>query len=175
MLLCLLFSIFTIPSDHSRSNEDSLMRPLRVLPSSRMKTEGFEEEDDLIIIEETSISAQNSRDKPSLPAKSCKNEDITDFPDDDFDFNDCEMMVKTESKAICQEQSGNPFHIKSETGVRSSLGMSRPRLTTDDVTMKVEKYTSVGVLTTRNEKFMVLYNIFRKIISLLCVEDTNIV
>ncbi|XP_032663274.1 recQ-mediated genome instability protein 1-like isoform X2 [Odontomachus brunneus] len=135
------------------SSEDARIRPLRVLPSSRVKTGGFEEEDDLMIIEETSISAQNSRNEPSFPAKSCKNEDITDFPDDDFDFNDCEIIVNTESKAICQEQSGNSFNIKSKTGVCSSLGISRPRLM-NDVTMEVEKCTSVEVLTTRNEKSM---------------------
>lgn len=138
------------------------MRPLRVLPSSRI-TEDFEEEEDLVVVEETLISEQNSRSKPSFSPKSCKNKDIADFPDDDFDFNDCKMMVKTESQVTSQQQSGNFFYVRNETGMCSTPRMSKIKLMSNDTTRKIEECTSVKVSATRNDKSMVLYKIFRYI------------
>ncbi|XP_011143330.1 recQ-mediated genome instability protein 1 isoform X2 [Harpegnathos saltator] len=125
-------------------DEDSPMRPLQTLPSSRMGTEGFGKEDDLIIVEEISSSTYNLRDKPSFSAKSRKNKDITNFPDDDIDFDDCEI-IETESRVICQQQSRNPYTFKSEAEAYSS------RLTNTNKT-NIEKYASVRSPATRNKK-----------------------
>lgn len=56
-----------------------------------METEEFEEEDDVMIVEEIPASVHDSRDKLPVPTSSYENENI-EFPDDDFDFNDCEII-----------------------------------------------------------------------------------
>lgn len=73
------------------------MRPLRVLPTLRMETEGFkEEEEDIMIVEDMSTSLRDSCGRPPLPANSYKNENIAEFPDDDFDFDDCDIIETKE-------------------------------------------------------------------------------
>lgn len=82
-----------ISKDYFRPN-DSPMRS--VLPASRMEIERFNEEDDIMIVEETSISAHNSCSKPSSSASSFKNKYASEFGNNDFNFDDCEIIVDTE-------------------------------------------------------------------------------
>lgn len=68
------------------------MNPSRVSPSP-METEKIDE-DDLMIIEEASTSTHVFR-KPPPPTSSLKNQNLLEFPDDDFDFDDCDIVIKT--------------------------------------------------------------------------------
>ncbi|XP_014467872.1 PREDICTED: recQ-mediated genome instability protein 1-like isoform X2 [Dinoponera quadriceps] len=129
------------------SSKDPPVRPIRTLPTSRMEIDGFED-NDITIVEERSTFACSSRMKSSLPTKSSKKKDVTDFPDDDFAFDDCKIITESQ---VSQEQGRNSFKFKSETGKRSSLRTSGPRLTNDDIKTKVEKCTSVGVSTARKD------------------------
>lgn len=58
-----------------------------------METEKTDE-DDLMIIEEASTSTHVFR-KPLPPMSSLKNQNLLEFPDDDFDFDDCDVVIKT--------------------------------------------------------------------------------
>lgn len=65
-----------------------------VSPASRMEIENFNEEDDIMIVEEPSVST-DSRSKPSSSASSFKiNKYASEFRNNDFD--NCEIIVNTE-------------------------------------------------------------------------------
>lgn len=68
------------------------MEPLQVPPTSNM--ERFRE-NDVIIVEDASNSTYQSRNRLH-PATSSEDKNTIKFPDDDFDFNDCNMIVETE-------------------------------------------------------------------------------
>lgn len=87
LLCCVLSSNFTILSNYYRPS-DPPIRPSRILPS-RMKTD---REDNIMMIEEASTSSCDFRSKPLLPASSIKNQNCSEFPDDDFDFDDCDII-----------------------------------------------------------------------------------
>lgn len=59
-----------------------------------METEEIND-DDIRIIEEPSTSTHNFRSKPPPPTSSSKNQNFSEFPDDDFDFDDCDVIIKT--------------------------------------------------------------------------------
>jgi hypothetical protein len=59
-----------------------------------MEVEEIDDDDDIIIIKETSTSARDSHSK-QLPSTSfARNESVSEFPDEDFDFDDCEIIVE---------------------------------------------------------------------------------
>lgn len=71
------------------------MRPVH--PASRVEIEKFDEEDDIMIIE-ASTSAHNSRSKQPPSASSFRNKYASEFPDNDFDFDDCEIIRTEKSR-----------------------------------------------------------------------------
>lgn len=61
---------------------------------SRTETEKNDKRD-IMIIEEASTSTRNFHDKQPLSTSSIKNQNFSEFPDDDFDFDDCNVIIKT--------------------------------------------------------------------------------
>lgn len=67
---------------------------MRSVSPSRMEIENFNEEDDIMIVEEPSVSAHDSRSKPSSSASAFKiNKYASEFRND---FDNCEIIVNTE-------------------------------------------------------------------------------
>jgi len=59
-----------------------------------MEVQEIDNDNDVIIIEETSTSACDSHSKQLPSTSSARSESISEFPEEDFDFDDCEIMVK---------------------------------------------------------------------------------
>lgn len=88
---------------------------MRALPTSQMEVEEFGEEDDIIIVEEgeaASTSARDSRSKPLSSAKSIRDKNASQFPDDDFDFDDCEILVRPEKSQRFSIDTYIPFYTQ---------------------------------------------------------------
>jgi len=160
-----------VSSNHSRPS-DYTLRPSQVL-LSRMETKKIDKKDD--IIEQTSISTYDFHSK-SPPMSSIKNTNFSEFPDDDFNFDDCDIINKIKESQrffypfLCIfilfsiyiyciyififhstffSQQENPLKSKIETCPSSVM----PMKLTNNVPMKVEKCTSMKI--AQNEKSMV--------------------
>jgi len=59
-----------------------------------METKKIDEKDDITIIEQTSISTHDFHSKSPPPMSSIKNKNSLEFPDEDFDFDDCDIINK---------------------------------------------------------------------------------
>ncbi|XP_029675864.1 recQ-mediated genome instability protein 1-like isoform X1 [Formica exsecta] len=125
---------------------DSPMRPVH--PTSRVEIEKFGEKDDIMIVEETSISAHDSRNKQPPSTSSFRNEYASEFLDNDFDFDDCEIMVRTEKSRSQQDENLS----KNETKAYSSPLMPKSKLTNHNTLKKVKTNISIAGLTKQNEK-----------------------
>lgn len=133
------------PSDPPRTS-------LRALPTSQMEVEEFGEEDDIIIVEEgeaASTSARDSRSKPLSSAKSIRDKNASQFPDDDFDFDDCEILVRPE-KSQRQPRKKNP--LTTETATYPVPSTSEARLTNRDAHAEVKKYIPTETVAVKNKE-----------------------
>ncbi|XP_012223826.1 recQ-mediated genome instability protein 1-like isoform X2 [Linepithema humile] len=101
-------------------------RPLRVLPASP-ESERIEQKDDIMIVEEESAPARDSHN--ACPASSFK-DSISEFPDDDFDFND--IIIKTEKS--------QQDRLKTEIKTCFTPPNPKSKLPNLDVPIKIEKY-----------------------------------
>ncbi|XP_011875147.1 PREDICTED: recQ-mediated genome instability protein 1-like isoform X2 [Vollenhovia emeryi] len=102
-------------------------------------------DDDIILIEEeASTSTRNFHSKPPPPTSAPRNQNVSDFPDDDFDFDDCDVIMKT--KEPQRQQGRDPLRNKMETCPPATLTTNRNTL------MEVEKCTSTRA--AQNEKSM---------------------
>ncbi|XP_025995661.1 recQ-mediated genome instability protein 1 isoform X2 [Solenopsis invicta] len=78
---------------------------------SRTETEKNDKRD-IMIIEEASTSTRNFHDKQPLSTSSIKNQNFSEFPDDDFDFDDCNVIIKTNE--LQSQQNENSLKKKTE-------------------------------------------------------------
>lgn len=91
-------------------SSDSLTKPSRILP--RTEIEETDEKDNIMIIEEASTSTHDfGKSVPST--SSLKNQNFVEFPDDDFDFDDDDIIMKTNESESRQDK--NPLKNKIET------------------------------------------------------------
>ncbi|XP_071564805.1 recQ-mediated genome instability protein 1 isoform X1 [Temnothorax nylanderi] len=114
---------------------------------SRIETKKIDDSDIIIIIDDAPTSTCNFRSKSPPPTSSHKNQNFLEFPDDDFDFDDCNVIIKT--KESQSQQGGNPLKNKIKTcapivPLLESTNRNSP--------MEVEKCISTKAL--QNEKSM---------------------
>ncbi|KAL6424189.1 hypothetical protein ACFW04_009804 [Cataglyphis niger] len=121
---------------------DSPMRSVQ--PASRIEIEKFDEEDDIMIVE-ASTSAHNSRSKELPSTSSFRDKYASEFPDNDFDFDDCEIIRIEKSRSQQDE-------ILSKTKEYSLPLMPKSKLTTNDTVKKVKTNISTAALTNQNKK-----------------------
>jgi len=50
------------------------------------------DKDDITIIEQTSISTYDFHSKSPPPMSAIKNQNFSEFPDEDFNFDDCDII-----------------------------------------------------------------------------------
>ncbi|RLU20710.1 hypothetical protein DMN91_007323 [Ooceraea biroi] len=121
-------------------------RSLRALPVSRMAVEEFNGEDD-IMVEEASTSACNSRSKPLSSANSLGNKSASEFPDDDFDFDDYEMIVEPVNQS---QQKKNP----AKSGTFSMQSASNSRSANRDTQAEIKKSVPAKAAAAQNKEPM---------------------
>ncbi|XP_071564807.1 recQ-mediated genome instability protein 1 isoform X3 [Temnothorax nylanderi] len=129
--------------------QDIDFEPFENWPSdspSRIETKKFDDSD-IIIIDDAPTSTCNFRSKSPPPTSSHKNQNFLEFPDDDFDFDACDVIIKT--KESQSQQGGNPLKNKIKTcapivPLLESTNRNSP--------MEVEKCISTKAL--QNEKSM---------------------
>lgn len=115
----------------------------------QMEIEQFNNENDIMIIEEeTSNSAHKSRNKSLPSASTSKDKYASEFLTNDFNFDDYEIVVDAEKSRSQQDKS----LAKSETKAHSSSLMSKSKLPTPNTLMEVEKNISREGLTKQNKK-----------------------
>ncbi|XP_071564806.1 uncharacterized protein [Temnothorax nylanderi] len=130
--------------------QDIDFEPFENWPSdspSRIETKKIDDSDIIIIIDDAPTSTCNFRSKSPPPTSSHKNQNFLEFPDDDFDFDDCNVIIKT--KESQSQQGGNPLKNKIKTcapivPLLESTNRNSP--------MEVEKCISTKAL--QNEKSM---------------------
>ncbi|XP_011255186.1 recQ-mediated genome instability protein 1 isoform X2 [Camponotus floridanus] len=118
-----------------------------VSPASRMEIENFNEEDNnIMIVEEVSVSAHDFRSKPLSFASSSKiNKDASEFRNNDFD--NCEIIVNTEKSRSKQNKNLSKDEIKAYSSPKFGSNLA-----THDTSKKIK--TNMETLTKQNEKFM---------------------
>ncbi|XP_036142541.1 recQ-mediated genome instability protein 1 isoform X2 [Monomorium pharaonis] len=131
-------------------NEPS-MKSSRIL-LSRTETEK-PDKDNIIIIKEASTSTRSFFSE-SLFTSSVKNQSNSEFSDDNFDFDDCNVIIKTNESQ--SQQGGNFLKHKTEMYLPSIM----PTLKSNcNALSEVEK--CISTKTLENEKLMTISNFFK--------------
>ncbi|KAG5347071.1 RMI1 protein, partial [Acromyrmex charruanus] len=126
-------------------SNDFPTRSSRISPS-QMETKKVAEDDRTTVEQTTSIL--NFHSKLSLSTKSIQNQNFSEFPDDDFDLDDCDIIIKT--KESQSQQGENPLMNKTKT----CLSLKPPtKLTNRNASIEVKKSTSMKA--AQNEKSVV--------------------
>ncbi|XP_018373297.1 PREDICTED: recQ-mediated genome instability protein 1-like isoform X2 [Trachymyrmex cornetzi] len=110
---------------------------------SQMKTKKIDKDDRTTVEQTTSVL--NFHSKLSLSTKSIQNQNFSEFPDDDFDLDDCDIIIKT--KESQSQQSENPLINKTKTCHSLELPT---KLTNRNALIEVKKSTSIKA--AQNEK-----------------------
>ncbi|KAL6424190.1 hypothetical protein ACFW04_009804 [Cataglyphis niger] len=102
---------------------DSPMRSVQ--PASRIEIEKFDEEDDIMIVE-ASTSAHNSRSKELPSTSSFRDKYASEFPDNDFDFDDCEIIRIEKSRSTVQQTANKEtINVLSDILSEPIIGKTR--------------------------------------------------
>lgn len=125
---------------------DPPVNPSRVLPSP-METEKIDE-DDLMIIEEASTSTHVFR-KPSPPTNSFKNQNLLEFPDDDFDFDDCDIVIKTKESQSHQDKKPVKNKIETCSSMLKSTNCNVPKQVEKCISTKAAQNDNSMMNTSR--------------------------
>ncbi|XP_018314416.1 recQ-mediated genome instability protein 1 isoform X4 [Mycetomoellerius zeteki] len=125
-------------------SNDSPTRSSRI-SRSQMETKKIDKDDRTTVEQTTSI--HNFHSKLSLSTKSIQNQNFSEFPDDDFDLDDCDIVIKT------NQQGENPLKNKTKT----CLSLEPPtKLMNRNVPIEVKKSTFMKVdEIQQNESSMV--------------------
>lgn len=130
-------------------NESFTRSAVSASDKDRMEIEQFNNQDDIIIIEEeTSNSTYESRNKLPLSASVFKDKYASEFSNNDFDFDDYEIVIDAE-KSRSQQAKSLP---KNETKAHPSSLMPKSKLPTPGISREVERNISKEGLTKQNKK-----------------------
>ncbi|XP_018055829.1 PREDICTED: recQ-mediated genome instability protein 1-like isoform X2 [Atta colombica] len=121
---------------------NSPTRSSQISPS-QMETKKIAKDDRTTVEQTTSVL--NFHSKLSLSMKSIQNQNFSEFPDDDFDLDDYDIIIKT--KKSQSQQDENPLMSKTKT----CLSLEPPmKVTNHNALIEIKKSTSMKV--AQNEK-----------------------
>ncbi|XP_018055830.1 PREDICTED: recQ-mediated genome instability protein 1-like isoform X3 [Atta colombica] len=124
---------------------NSPTRSSQISPS-QMETKKIAKDDRTTVEQTTSVL--NFHSKLSLSMKSIQNQNFSEFPDDDFDLDDYDIIIKT--KKSQSQQDENPLMSKTKT----CLSLEPPmKVTNHNALIEIKKSTSMKV--AQNEKSVV--------------------